>query len=202
MGACVLLLAHVVVVLMALVDMVVVVRGRRAVVRRPMHPRRERRPAAVPQHDDADADHEQRGDEVHPRIQVLGDDELGEGERHETEREDADRVGDGHNAAERERIARTSSRADEVGRDDRLAVSRRQRVRRSPEEREGERDEDEADAQVIARDEGGEASRAAARTNGCRRRPSRAGGAPASVPPRTSADPDRTSSGLFSRSFG
>ena len=46
----------------------------------------------LPEHRHADADHEQRRDEVQPRVEVFGDDELGEGERHHAEPEDADRV--------------------------------------------------------------------------------------------------------------
>src|SRR5437588_218488 len=47
-----------------------------------------------------DPDHEQPRDEVQPGVELLGDDELRERERDEAEREDADRVRDGHDQAE------------------------------------------------------------------------------------------------------
>ena len=104
MGAGVLLVGHALVVVAVVVVVVVVVR----VAACPFDGARRRGTNALAQNDDADAHHEQRGDEVHPRIQVLGDDELGEGERDESEREDADRVRDRDDAAERESVARTS----------------------------------------------------------------------------------------------
>ena len=113
--------------------------------------------AAMPdpreQHRGADADHEQPGDEPDPRVELLGDDELGEGERDEPEREDADGVRRRHDQPERRGVPRRPALADEIGRDDRLAVAGRERVRGAPEEGEPERDEDDADAEVVLRDQ-------------------------------------------------
>src|SRR5262245_65205526 len=86
----------------------------------------------------ADAKHEQSRDEPDPRVELLRDDELRERERDEAEREDADRVRRGHDQPERGGVPGLPALADEVGGDDRLAVSRREGVRRAPEEGEGE----------------------------------------------------------------
>ena len=103
-------------------------------------------------HGDADRDHHQPGDEVEPRVQVLGNDELREQQRDRAEREDAGRVGDGDDAAEVRGVAHGSALADEVRGDDRLAVAGAERVGGAPEEREGECQEDAGRAQV-SRDE-------------------------------------------------
>ena len=76
----------------------------------------------------------------------------------EAEREDADRVRHGHDQAERGRVTRRTALPDEVGRDDRLAVSRRKRVRHAPEQGRPERGEDDPDAELITPDERGEAA--------------------------------------------
>ena len=73
-------------------------------------------PDAPEQHRGADADHEQPGDEPDPRVELLGDDELREPERHEAEREDADRVRRGDDQPERGRVAGLPALADEVRR--------------------------------------------------------------------------------------
>ena len=98
--------------------------------------------AAVPhagkQNRGADADHEQAGGKADPGVELLRHDELGEGERYEAEREDADRVGRRHDQAERRRVPGRSALADEIGGDDRLSVAGRERVRRAPEEGDSE----------------------------------------------------------------
>ena len=53
-------------------------------------------------------------------------------------------------------MPRSAALSDEVRGDDRLAVARRERVRRPPEERRGERRQDHERAQVRAADERGE----------------------------------------------
>ena len=72
--------------------------------------------------------------------------------------EDAERVRDRHGQPEQDGVPRRAALADEVGGDDRLAVARAERVRRAPEERDRERDQDHADAQVVLRDQAGEAA--------------------------------------------
>ena len=91
-------------------------------------------PHAGKQNRGADADHEQAGGEADPGIELLRHDELGEGERHEAECEDAHRVGRRHDQAERRRMPGRSALADEIGGDDRLSVAGRERVRCAPEE--------------------------------------------------------------------
>ena len=54
----------------------------------------------------ADPDDEEPRDEREPRVELLGDDEPREQERHEPEREDAGRVGDRDGGAEEERVPR------------------------------------------------------------------------------------------------
>ena len=114
-------------------------------------------PPAGAQHRRADADHEQARDEVQPRVEPVGDDELRESERHQAEAEDADRVRDRHDQPEQRGVARGAALADEVGGDDRLAVAGRKRMRGAPEERGGERGEDHEQAQMRLADERGEA---------------------------------------------
>ena len=53
------------------------------------------------EHGDPDRDDEHGGDEVQPRVDVLGHEELREAQRHEPEREHADRVGDRDDAPSR-----------------------------------------------------------------------------------------------------
>ena len=103
------------------------------------------------------ADDEQPRDEVQPRVEPVGHDELRERERHEAEGEDADRVRHRHDQPEQRRVPRRAALADEVGGDDRLAVPGRERVRRAPEERGRERGEDHEQAQVRPADERREA---------------------------------------------
>ena len=143
MGACVLLLGHV----------VVVMTGARGHGRGREGPPRGRGKARAPATRAQTGcgstarrsrpDHEQarrRGSSTDTRSSGSTNSERGE--RHEAEREDADRVVTvGRCPRARARRAHRPW-SDEVGGDDRLAVSRRERVCR-PEEREGERDEDE-----------------------------------------------------------
>ena len=113
---------------------------------------------ARPQNRSADRDDEQPGDEVEPRVQLVGNDEAREQQGDEAEREDADRVRHGHDQAEQGGVTRRAALADEVGRDDRLAVPRRKCVRHAPEQGRPERGEDDPGAEVIAPDERGEAA--------------------------------------------
>ena len=78
---------------------------------------------ARPEDRRADPDHEQPGSEVQPRVEPVGDDELRERERHQAEREDADRVRDRDDQAEQRGVARRPALADEVRGDDRLPVA-------------------------------------------------------------------------------
>ena len=82
---------------------------------------------------------------------------LRERERDEAEREDAGRVGDRDGGAEQDGMPRRALRADEVARDECLAVPGRERVGRSPEGGDQEREQDHAGREVAARDEAREA---------------------------------------------
>ena len=82
----------------------------------------------------------------------------GKAERDEPEREDADRVGDGHGQPEEDRVPRRSPRSDEIGGDDRLAVPRRERVRRAPEHRDQQREQHEPGAELLVSDQAREAA--------------------------------------------
>ena len=107
--------------------------------------------------DDADDDHQHPGDDVDPRIERLGHDELGESERHASQREHADGVGHGGDQAEQRRMAGRAPCPHEVSRDDRLAVAGRQGVGRLPEERGCEGSQDDERAQMPAADQPREA---------------------------------------------
>ena len=100
----------------------------------PCHARRARAAHARAHDRRPDAEHEQPGDEVQPRVEVLGEHVGRQRERHRPEGEDADRVRDRHGQPERDGVARGAARADEVGGDHRLAVAGRQRVHRAPSE--------------------------------------------------------------------
>ena len=86
------------------------------------------------QHSRSDHHHEQAGDQVEPRVQVLGQDVLRQRERDEAEREHADGVGHGDRRAQGHGMARLAAGAHQVGGDHRLSVARRQRVKRAPAE--------------------------------------------------------------------
>ena len=96
-------------------------------------------------------------------------------------------------------MPRSAPRADEVGRHERLPVSRRQRVGRAPEGRDQERERRGRRAR-------GRAARSAPRTRRARapasRRPTIGGRRPAASPSSTVAAARETSSGERSRSFG
>ena len=70
---------------------------------------------------------------------------------------------DRDDAAERERVADLPARADHVGGDDRLPVAGCERVRRAPEERQGEGEDDQPGREVVAADQRLEAVRAVLR---------------------------------------
>src|ERR671923_871569 len=126
---------------------------------------------ALSEHGHADADHKQRGDEGGPGVEVFRKEELGERERHDAEREHADRVGHGHDPPEGERVARLAARTDEIGGDDRLAMARGQGVRRAPERSDQQREDRRAQT-VVARDQRLEAAGVPSRH---RRAPQRGG---------------------------
>ena len=121
----------------------------------------------------ADADDEQARREGEPRIEPLWDDEAGEQERDEPEREDSSGMRDRHDQPEEDRMARLAPRSDEVAGDDRLPVTRRERVGRAPEHRHQQRDEDDADAQLVPGDERLEPARRARLGRGAAQRRSR-----------------------------
>jgi hypothetical protein len=131
------------------------------------------KPVAAPaaqaprKHRGPDADHEQAGDERQPRVQALGHDEPRKQERDEAEPEHARRVGHGHGRAEQHRVAGTPPRADQVARDQRLPVPWRERVGGAPEGRNQKGDDDDAEREVTALDQGLEAAAAVTRRRGC-----------------------------------
>jgi hypothetical protein len=120
--------------------------------------RSERQTDALPEDGDADEHDEGGGHEVEPGIQLLRNDQSRERERHEPEREDADRVRHGDDPSEEKRVARAAAGADEVRRDDGLAVPGPERVGGAPEEGGEERDEHDARSQVALLDEPREAA--------------------------------------------
>ena len=87
------------------------------------------RAEALAKHRRADEDDEQPRDEREPRVELLRDDECGQAEGHESEREHAGGMRDRDRSAEEERMPRCPLRADEVRRDHRLPVPRREGMR-------------------------------------------------------------------------
>jgi hypothetical protein len=108
---------------------------------------------AAPEDGRADRDHEEARHDREPRVEALGNDEAREEQGHQAEGEDSDRVGDGDDETEQHRMPRAAPRADEVAGDNRLPMPGRERVRRAPERGDDERDEDDAGAQLLRRDE-------------------------------------------------
>ena len=100
-----------------------------------------------------DADHEERRNEIEPRIEPFGDDQLGEPERDEPQAEDPSRVGHGDREAEEQSVARSPARADEIRGDHRLPVTGAERVCGTPERGDQERNQNDADAQVASLDQ-------------------------------------------------
>ena len=144
----------------------------------------------------ADADHEQAGEQVQPREQVLGQDVLATAPSViEAEREDARGVGGGDDPAERDGVPRLPARADEVGGDHRLAVPGGERVHGAPAERGDEQEQQHAVAVV---EDAGEAVDAVPPPM-LRSAP---GASSVPVPGRTSKVASRRSAGLLSRSSG
>ena len=74
-------------------------------------------------HAQADRDDQEPGGEVEPRIEVLGQDVLGEEQGHEAEGEHADRVRHGHDRTQGDRVLGGAARADQIGGHHRLAVT-------------------------------------------------------------------------------
>ena len=122
-----------------------------------VRPRVQPLPRATSQDGDADQHDRDARDEVQPRVEAVGDDPLRQQQGHQPEREDADRVRDRDDRAERRRVASRASPPDQVGGHDRLAVARGERVGGAPEECCRERHEDRQHAEVAAADEAREA---------------------------------------------
>ena len=129
-------------------------RGRGRVAPRPRHSRtRQRRTLS------ADADDQERRDEVQPRVELVGDDELRQAERDEAEREDADRVRDGHGQPEADGVPRRAALSRRGRRRRSTCRARaRARARRPRTSRSASESSDEAGAQVVARDQAREAA--------------------------------------------
>ena len=146
-----------------------------------------RAPEAGPQHPGADDEDHQPGDQVQPRIEVLGQDVLRQRERHEPEREHPDRVGDRHGGAQRERMAGSAPGAHQVGGDHRLAVTRGESVHRAPGQRGQQEEQQHAPAGGGVREHAGEPVAAGALGR-------RGGGPPGSRGAVRVPSPGRTSS--------
>ena len=91
-------------------------------------------------------------DEGQPGVELLGEDELGEREGHDSDREDAGGMRDRDGAAEEERMTRRPFRPDEVRGDERLSVTRSEGV--PPESGDQKRGEEDAGGDVSLLDEG------------------------------------------------
>ena len=89
-------------------------------------------------------------------IEALGQDVLRQEERHQPQREDADRVGDRDGQAEGDGVAGRAARADQVGGDDGLAVAGRERVRGAEAEGDQQRQQHHWRCQVVGGDQHGE----------------------------------------------
>ena len=162
--AVVLVIVAVVIMHVVVVVMVVAVAGVAVVVVvvRPASP-----PQALPQHRCSDDDDEQAGGEREPGIELVGDDELRQQQRHEPEGEHPCRVRDGHGCTEEEGMPRLPLRADEVAGDECLAVAGSQSVHRSPERRDQEGEQDHAEREVAALDQRFESAACVHRSRRC-----------------------------------
>jgi hypothetical protein len=107
----------------------------------------------APKHGQPDADDEEPGDEREPRVDLLGDEEARQEERHEAEREHAGGVRDGNGRAEEERVPGAPAGAHEVAGDECLAVARCEGVRGTPERRDEQRDEDDTEGELAPLDQ-------------------------------------------------
>ena len=136
--------------IVVLVAVVVVVAVLMAAVVMTVHAAHAEPPA---QHGEPDPDDEEPRDEREPRVELLGDEEPREEERHETQAEHAGSVGHGDRGAQEERVPRSPPGAHEVPGDEGLAVAGSQGVRGTPEGRHEQRDEDDADRQLAALDQ-------------------------------------------------
>ena len=106
-----------------------------------------------------DAHDQQAGDQRQPGIEVLRQHVLRQRERHDAEREHADRVGHRDRRSERDRVPRAAASADQVGGHHRLAVTRRERVQRAPAEGGQQEQQQHALAGSGVREQAGEAVR-------------------------------------------
>ena len=107
----------------------------------------------LPEHRRSDGDDEQPRGERQPGVELVGDDELREQERDQSEGEDAGGVRRGHGRAEQERVPRLALGSDEVAGDERLPVPRREGVDCAPEGGDQEREQDHAEREVAALDQ-------------------------------------------------
>ncbi len=105
------------------------------------------------QHRGSDTHYEETRGQREPGIQRLRHDELRQEERHEAEREDAGGVGHRDDPTEEERVERSPPCADEIAGHDRLAMPRRECVRGTPEGRDQERDQHDAEGEIATGDE-------------------------------------------------
>ena len=96
------------------------------------------------------------GDRAENRRDRLRQHEARKVECDQSERQDADRVGEGHHQSEENGMTRRAARADQVGRDQRLAVARRERVYRAERECRQHAEQHHAPADVALPEKTGE----------------------------------------------
>ena len=98
----------------------------------------------------ADTDDRQAGQRAQHGDDLLGRHMLLEEKHSEAKGKHTDRMGERHHCAEEQRVARGSSSADKIGRDDGFAVTGRERMRRAPHRGEEQRHQDPGRRQVVA----------------------------------------------------
>ena len=140
-------------------------RGRRHAPRDRLQPialpgrlRPKRSPATEPRahHREPDARHHQARGHAQPRVQVLRQDVLGGGQGDEAQREDRGGVGRGHRDAQDQSVSRSAAGSDQVPRDHRLAVPRREGMQGPPAKRRAQQEHDQEPVGVAAREGVGE----------------------------------------------
>ena len=147
------------------VDVLVSVRGVGVVVREAAGvrapvgeaPAERRQPAAG--HPDPDRHHERGGHEVDPGEEGLGKDVVRGEQGDEAERHHPDRVRDGDEEPEQERVPRGPVRPHQIGGDHGLAVAGRQGVEGAPAHGQDQREQDDADREVVVDQAGQPAGR-------------------------------------------
>ena len=105
---------------------------------------------ALAEQDQTHPQHEQAGGQAHPGVELIGQDVVGEQQRHQPQGDHTGRVGDGHRQPQEEGVARRPPRSHQIRPDDGLAVARREGMGRSPEERQAERDDQARAGQIVA----------------------------------------------------